>query len=99
MVDPATIADPQFAVVRVLHNDGDFSITFGRWEGTPCCGVRWNGEPGRLGYPVGRHRQPKFLVIPDTLTMPMLGMLAAAALNGTNMDAVAATMAELHPMR
>jgi hypothetical protein len=33
------------------------------------------------------------------LTMPVLGVLTAAGLDGANMDAVAATMAEIHPGR
>lgn len=96
MVNPADIVDPQFEVLRVLYSHNGFSIVAGRWEGGGVSlGERWDGEEGRLGYPVGRHRQPKFLVLHDDLTRPTLGMLATANLEGTDLAAVTATLAEI----
>lgn len=55
--------------IRVLYDDGSYSIIYGKYEKRWAVGVRWNGEPGTVGHPSARgyplwHVIPKFLEVP-----------------------------------
>jgi hypothetical protein len=34
-----------------LYDDGEYSAIWGRYGGTLCLGVRWNGTEGKCGFP------------------------------------------------
>jgi len=55
----------------LLFNNGEYSIIWGKFDGVPAMGVRWNGDEDRVGYPrQGRH--PLWYVEPDIIAIGIL---------------------------
>ena len=79
MPDAINVRPGRWANITVLFDDGYYSAAWGDFSGKgqttrSCLGVRWNGEPGKPGYP----NQGKFSlwhVEPDFLTPAILHRL------------------------
>jgi hypothetical protein len=54
-----------------LYDDGQYSAIWGRYEGNPCLGVRWNGAEGECGYP-SQGGNPLWYVEPEFTTKQIL---------------------------
>ena len=57
--------------LRVLFDNGVYSVVSGAYEGNPAVGERWNGEGGGLGFP-NQAGNPVWHVVPDFLITPVL---------------------------
>lgn len=65
--------------IRVLYDDGDYSVIWGKYQHTPALGVRWNGGLER-GYP-GQGGHPTWYVEPDFIAVAILHRLLTSALD------------------
>jgi hypothetical protein len=64
--------------IRVLYDDGDYSIIWGRYEKNRALGVRWNGED--TGYP-GQGAYPTWYVEPDFIAISILQRILLLAID------------------
>jgi len=73
---PENVNPNNFAVDKILYDDGDFSIAFGTWEdGTKSIGMRWNGvSDADAGYPKV-FGNPMWFLIPDNLATEFMKSL------------------------
>ena len=56
--------------IRVLYDDGDYSVIWGKYENVRALGVRWNGGTD-VGYP-GQGGHPTWYVEPDFIAIAIL---------------------------
>ena len=56
--------------IRVLYDDGKYSVIWGKYEDTKSLGVRWNGGTD-VGYP-GQGAHPTWYVEPDFIAISIL---------------------------
>jgi hypothetical protein len=76
MPAPHKVHQTKFPVDRVLYDDGDFAVAWGRYEDEreKRLGMRWNGGPNEVGYPC-RGKYPVWFMLPDELTKPVVKAL------------------------
>jgi hypothetical protein len=74
---PTDVNDSMFPVHKVLYNDGEFSIAWGTWRqsGKNGLGMRWDFQPKEPGFPTGYNNCPRWLVIPEDLSLPIVTAL------------------------
>jgi len=69
--------------IRVLYDDGEYSVIFGKYIDTKSLGVRWNGGT-KVGYP-GQGAHPTWYVEPDFIAISILHRIQGLAVdNGDN---------------
>ena len=70
---PAAIdVSPQkWTNLRVLFDNGVYSVVAGEYEDERALGQRWNGEEGESGYPT-QGSNPLWHVVPGFLAVPVL---------------------------
>lgn len=65
--------------IRVLYDDGTYSVIWGKYENNKSLGVRWSGANG-VGYPSqGGH--PTWYVEPDFIAVAILQRLLTLAID------------------
>lgn len=64
--------------VRVLYDDGEYSVIWGKYQDHRALGVRWNGGTER-GYP-GQGAHPTWYVEPDFIAIVILQRLQILAI-------------------
>lgn len=72
--------------IRVLYDDGSYSVIWGKYEDKPALGVRWNGEDD-IGFP----RQgdfPTWYVEPDFIAASILQTILTYAINEENQESI-----------
>ena len=88
MIQPGEVNHARFPIEdgNIIYNDGEFSVAWGAWDsGTNGLGMRWNGSPGRNGFPTaGPNFRPVWLVIPLHLSVPFLASLLGKPSANTN---------------
>jgi len=91
------LQDPQYPI-RVLYDDGDYSLIWGKYDGKPALGVRWNeSENSEAGYPYGRGG-PEWYVEPNFLALTILNRLLCLAIDNNeyeNIDNIQFALTEL----
>ncbi len=65
--------------IRILYDDGDYSIIWGKYQNHKALGVRWNGETER-GFP-GQGVHPTWYVEPDFIAIVILNRLLTLELD------------------
>ncbi len=71
--------------IRILFDNGWYSVIAGEYEDEYALGERWNGDDGRPGFPnQGGH--PIWHVIPDFLRVPVLRGLRDELLSTESAD-------------
>ena len=65
--------------IRVLYDDGDYSVIWGKYETTKALGVRWNGGTD-IGYP-GQGAHPTWYVEPDFIAIAILQRILTLAID------------------
>lgn len=88
---PEEVQHSKFVVQKVFFNNGSFSMAWGTYQGDPAIGQRWNGEEGSIGYPSSRGR-PVWFRIDPAIEQTVLGGLATAQPQGTDVEALAAIL-------
>ncbi len=68
MVDPNSVEYKQTRVLRVLYNDGDFSIALLSFNDSEVYGMRWNGSESEesQGTPTS-HGKATWFIVPTNL--------------------------------
>jgi hypothetical protein len=62
--------------IRILFDNGTYSVIAGEYDEDFCLGERWNGEKGKLGFP-NVFGEPIWHVVPEFLRVYVLhGVLA-----------------------
>jgi hypothetical protein len=74
----STVRPQRWSNIINLYDDGTYSAIWGNYDNSPNhrLGVRWNGDPGVVGYP-GQGSYPTWYVEPDFLTKQILLELRA----------------------
>lgn len=70
--------------IRVLYDDGEYSVAWGKFENSRALGVRWNGGKG-IGYPA-QGNYPTWYVEPDFIAIGLLNHLHSQALVTSNSE-------------
>jgi len=65
--------------IRVLFDDGEYSVIWGQFENTRALGVRWNGGT-EVGYP-GQGGNPTWYVEPDFIAISILQRILLMAID------------------
>src|SRR5260370_6156242 len=95
-MEPTAFEDSQFALRHVLRRHNGHTVAAGLWqEEFPCLGLRWDGEEGHAGYPIGRRGRPKWYAVEDDLSVPFMEALLFAGLPGTDEAAIMAALNEV----
>ncbi len=74
--------DPNYPI-RILYDDGEYSVIWGKYEGTPALGARWNGPGVERGHP-GQGSYPTWFVEPDFLAGPILKEILYLTVNSSD---------------
>jgi hypothetical protein len=79
------LQDPSYPI-KVLYDDGEYSIIWGSYENIPALGARWNSsESSSRGFP-NTSGNPTWFVEPDFLVLGILHRLQAQAIDGNNLE-------------
>lgn len=84
--------------IRVLYDDTDYSVIWGKYKGEKCLGVRWNGFNNDRGYP-GQADHPTWYVEPDFIAPVILDKvlsMAVASNDLTYFDNISFAIRELN---
>lgn len=68
--------------IRVLYDDEEYSIIWGKYENTRALGVRWNGGT-EIGYP-GQGAHPTWYVEPDFIAIVILQRILNIAIDNND---------------
>jgi hypothetical protein len=83
--------------IRILIDNGNYSVVWGKFSGTRCLGVRWNGEE-EVGYP-SQGSNPTWYVEPDFIAIGILHNLHSLAIvdrtDDYNIDNILFAISEL----
>lgn len=71
MPSAADVSPGKWSDLRVLFDNGVYSVVSGSYEGDPVLGERWNGKEGTLGFP-NQAGYPIWHVVPNFLAVPVL---------------------------
>ena len=67
--------------IRVLYDDGEYSVIWGKYDNKPALGVRWNeSENSESGYPYGRGG-PEWYVEPNFIAIVILNRILCISLD------------------
>ena len=70
----------QTAPIRVLFDDGNYSVIWGEYDGAPALGVRWNkGEDGVVGFPKSSYGHPAWYVEPNFIAVTIIQRILSMA--------------------
>ncbi len=79
------LQDPNY-LPKVLYDDGEYSVIWGKYEGTPALGTRWNeGEDGVLGFP-NRFGHAAWFVEPDFIATAIIQRLLTLAIDTKDLE-------------
>lgn len=70
--------------IRILYDDGDYSVIWGKYEDTRALGVRWNGGTD-IGYP-GQGAHPTWYVEPDFISISILQRILTLAIDNNDRE-------------
>lgn len=68
--------------IRILYDDGEYSVIWGKYENVRALGVRWNGEAD-VGYP-GQGGYPTWYVEPDFIAISILQRILTIAIDNND---------------
>lgn len=71
MPSASEVKPQKWTDLRVLFDNGSYSIVSGVYEGRRALGQRWNGRSGSLGFP-SQAGHPVWHVVPNFLVIPVL---------------------------
>ena len=74
MISAENVKPAKWSNIRVLFDNGSYSVITGFYEGEQAMGERWNGEEDKLGFP-NQAGNPLWHVIPDFLEIHILHSL------------------------
>lgn len=98
MPQATSVCPGKWTNLRVLFDDGTYSVVAGDYEGDPCLGERWNGRGEDVGFP-SMAGHPLWHVVPSFLQNAILhGLLDVLAFNAEAGD-VQAILAQLRSSR
>lgn len=61
--------------IKIIYDDGEYSVIWGKYEGKDALGARWNGEDNAaVGYP-NQGGNPTWYVEPDFISIAILQKL------------------------
>lgn len=85
--------------IRILFDNGSYSVIAGEYDGEFCLGERWNGDKGSLGFP-NVFGEPVWHVVPDFLAVHVLhGLLQQLSHDSpTSSKHISATMGVLREL-
>ena len=66
-----TVRPGRWSDMKVLFDNGEYSVISGRYDGQLNLGERWNGEGGEAGFP-SQGGNPLWHVVPGFLAIPIL---------------------------
>jgi hypothetical protein len=78
--------DESYAI-KVLYDDGEYSVIWGKYDNVRALGTRWNGE-GDNGYP-SLFGNPMWFVEPDFIAIAILQRLQTMAIDITQSNRIA----------
>jgi hypothetical protein len=81
-VNPAKWLEDKDYPIRILFDNGDYSVIWGKYEKNMALGVRWNGD-SNIGYP-RQGEYPTWYVEPDFIAFSILQTLFTLAVNDTD---------------
>jgi hypothetical protein len=70
--------------IRILYDDGDYSVIWGKYENIRALGVRWNGGTD-IGYP-GQGAHPTWYVEPDFIAINILQRILTLAIDNKDKE-------------
>ena len=73
--------------IRVLYDDDEYSVIWGKYENIKALGVRYNGETD-IGYP-GQGAHPTWYVEPDFIAISILQRILIIAIDDNDTDHLA----------
>lgn len=73
--------------IRILFDDEEYSVIWGKYENTRALGVRWNGGAD-VGYP-GQGGHPTWYVEPDFIAVSILQRILILAIDNNDRDRIA----------
>lgn len=71
--------------IRILYDDGEYSVIWGKYEETRALGVRWNGGTTEIGYP-GQGAHPTWYVEPDFIAISILQRILTLAIDNNDRE-------------
>ena len=77
--------DPNYPI-RVLYDDEDYSLIWGKYKEKKALGARWSGDEER-GYP-GQGEYPTWYVEPDFISIAILQRLLTQAIDSDELKYV-----------
>jgi hypothetical protein len=70
--------------IRILFDDGEYSVIWGKYENNRALGVRWNGVAD-VGYP-GQGGNPTWYVEPDFIALSILQRILTLAIDNNDRE-------------
>jgi hypothetical protein len=70
--------------IRILYDDDEYSVIWGKYENVKALGVRWNGGTD-VGYP-GQGGHPTWYVEPDFIAIAILQRLLTLAVDNNDRE-------------
>lgn len=70
--------------IRILYDDGEYSVIWGKYENIRALGVRWNGGTD-IGYP-GQGAHPTWYVEPDFIAISILQRILILAIDNNDRE-------------
>lgn len=86
-MNPNLVNPKSWDNIQIILNDvsGGYSVIFGKFEGSYCLGMRWNGDGSDRGYP-GQGAYPLWFVVPGPFEKTFLSELSTMAISNPNID-------------
>lgn len=72
--------------IRILYDDDEYSVIWGKYENTKALGVRWNGGT-EIGFP-GQGAHPTWYVEPDFIAISILQRLLTLAIDNNEVESL-----------
>lgn len=71
--------------IRVLYDDDEYSIIWGKYENIEAMGVRWSGGVDNIGYP-GQGGYPTWYIEPDFIAITIVQRLLNLAIDNIDYE-------------
>ena len=86
-MDPHLVKPGSWDNIRIILNDisWGYSVMYGKFNGTYCLGIRWNGNGNDRGYP-GQGPYPLWFVLPDPFAIVILNQLSVMSASNPNIN-------------